>query len=45
MDAGVNHIDTAEYYGPGTVNELIRDALYPYPRRAGDRQQGGGTPR
>jgi aryl-alcohol dehydrogenase-like predicted oxidoreductase len=29
--AGVNHIDTAQYYGPGTVNELIRDALYPYP--------------
>jgi len=29
--AGVDHIDTAQYYGPGTVNELIRDALYPYP--------------
>jgi aryl-alcohol dehydrogenase-like predicted oxidoreductase len=29
--AGVNHIDTAQYYGPGTVNELIREALYPYP--------------
>ena len=29
--AGVNHIDTAQYYGPGVVNELIRDALYPYP--------------
>jgi pyridoxine 4-dehydrogenase len=28
---GVDHIDTAQYYGPGTVNELIRDALYPYP--------------
>jgi aryl-alcohol dehydrogenase-like predicted oxidoreductase len=31
MAAGVDHIDTAQYYGPGTVNELIRDALYPYP--------------
>ena len=30
-DAGVNHIDTAEYYGPGVVNELIREALFPYP--------------
>jgi aryl-alcohol dehydrogenase-like predicted oxidoreductase len=30
--AGVNHIDTAQYYGPGVVNELIREALYPYPR-------------
>ena len=29
--AGVNHIDTAEYYGPGMVNDLIREALYPYP--------------
>jgi pyridoxine 4-dehydrogenase len=29
--AGVNHIDTAQYYGAGTVNELIREALYPYP--------------
>jgi pyridoxine 4-dehydrogenase len=29
--AGVDHIDTADYYGPGTVNALIRDALYPYP--------------
>jgi pyridoxine 4-dehydrogenase len=28
--AGVDHIDTAQYYGPGVVNDLIRDALYPY---------------
>jgi aryl-alcohol dehydrogenase-like predicted oxidoreductase len=28
--AGVDHIDTAQYYGPGVVNELIREALYPY---------------
>jgi pyridoxine 4-dehydrogenase len=31
VDAGVDHIDTAQFYGPGTVNELIREALYPYP--------------
>jgi pyridoxine 4-dehydrogenase len=31
LAAGVDHIDTAQYYGPGTVNALIRDALYPYP--------------
>ncbi|MGX7678664.1 oxidoreductase [Jatrophihabitans sp. DSM 45814] len=31
VDSGINHIDTAEYYGPGVVNELIREALYPYP--------------
>jgi len=29
--AGVDHIDTAQYYGPGVVNELIREALHPYP--------------
>ncbi len=29
--AGVDHIDTAQYYGPGVVNDLIRDALHPYP--------------
>lgn len=29
--AGVDHIDTAEYYGPHVVNELIRQALHPYP--------------
>jgi aryl-alcohol dehydrogenase-like predicted oxidoreductase len=29
--AGVDHIDTAQYYGPGAVNDLIRDALCPYP--------------
>src|SRR5450755_2103202 len=29
--AGVDHIDTAQYYGPGVVNDLLRDALYPYP--------------
>jgi aryl-alcohol dehydrogenase-like predicted oxidoreductase len=28
---GVDHIDTAQYYGPGAVNELIREALHPYP--------------
>jgi pyridoxine 4-dehydrogenase len=27
---GVDHIDTAEYYGPAVVNELIREALHPY---------------
>jgi len=31
VTAGVDHIDTAQYYGPGTVNQLIREALHPYP--------------
>lgn len=29
--AGVDHIDTAQFYGPDIVNELIHDALHPYP--------------
>jgi pyridoxine 4-dehydrogenase len=31
VEAGVNHIDTSDYYGPFVVNEIIREALYPYP--------------
>jgi pyridoxine 4-dehydrogenase len=31
IDAGVDHIDTAQYYGQDVVNQLIRDALHPYP--------------
>jgi pyridoxine 4-dehydrogenase len=30
VELGVNHIDTAQYYGPDVVNDLIREALYPY---------------
>jgi aryl-alcohol dehydrogenase-like predicted oxidoreductase len=29
--AGVNHIDTSDYYGPFITNQLIREALHPYP--------------
>ena len=31
VTAGIDHIDTAQYYGPDVVNDLIREALYPYP--------------
>jgi aryl-alcohol dehydrogenase-like predicted oxidoreductase len=31
VELGVDHIDTANYYGPEVVNELIREALHPYP--------------
>ncbi|WP_026925180.1 oxidoreductase [Glycomyces arizonensis] len=30
---GVDHIDTAQIYGPDVVNDLIREALHPYPER------------
>jgi pyridoxine 4-dehydrogenase len=29
--SGVNHIDTSDYYGPHVTNQLIREALAPYP--------------
>jgi pyridoxine 4-dehydrogenase len=31
VELGVDHIDTAEFYGAGVANELIRSALHPYP--------------
>jgi aryl-alcohol dehydrogenase-like predicted oxidoreductase len=50
VDSGITHIDTAQYYGPGIVNELIREALYPYPsdlaivsKVAARRDEAGGV--
>jgi aryl-alcohol dehydrogenase-like predicted oxidoreductase len=31
VDLGITHIDTSDFYGPAVVNELIREALHPYP--------------
>jgi pyridoxine 4-dehydrogenase len=31
IELGVTHIDTSDFYGPATVNELIKEALHPYP--------------
>ena len=53
VKGGVDHIDTAEYYGPRVVNELIREALHPYPPElvlvskvgAGRDDRGGIFPR
>ena len=48
VELGVDHIDTAQYYGPGVANELIREALYPYPHalalvsKVGARRDGSG---
>jgi pyridoxine 4-dehydrogenase len=30
--AGVNHIDTSDFYGPHVTNQIIKEALHPYPR-------------
>jgi pyridoxine 4-dehydrogenase len=31
VELGINHIDTSDYYGPYVTNEIIREALAPYP--------------
>jgi len=31
VELGITHIDTSDFYGPTVVNELIKEALYPYP--------------
>ena len=31
LASGVNHIDTSDFYGPHVTNQLIREALHPYP--------------
>ena len=30
--SGVNHIDTSDFYGPHVTNQILREALHPYPR-------------
>jgi aryl-alcohol dehydrogenase-like predicted oxidoreductase len=49
IELGVDHIDTAQFYGPDVVNELIRDVLHPYPAnlrivsKVGARRDGRGA--
>ena len=43
--AGVDHIDTAQFYGAGTVNQLIREALHPYPDGLAIVSKVAGDPR
>ncbi|MEU6534322.1 oxidoreductase [Streptomyces sp. NPDC047000] len=31
VDLGITHLDTSDYYGPYITNEIIREALHPYP--------------
>ena len=46
---GVNHIDTSDFYGPHVTNQLIREALHPYPddlvivTKIGARRGGDGS--
>ena len=51
LEAGITHVDTSGAYGPHVTNELIREALHPYPERlliatkvGADRDARGGWP-
>ena len=39
IDLGITHIDTSDYYGPHYTNEIIQEALHPYPARSAHRHQ------
>jgi pyridoxine 4-dehydrogenase len=49
VELGITHIDTSDFYGPYVVNELIREALHPYPAdlrivtKVGARRDGTGA--
>lgn len=43
IDLGIDHIDTAQIYGPNVANELIREALHPYPADLALVSKVGGT--
>jgi pyridoxine 4-dehydrogenase len=49
VELGVDHIDTAQFYGPNVANELIHEALHPYPSKlalvskVGARRDGTGA--
>jgi aryl-alcohol dehydrogenase-like predicted oxidoreductase len=32
LDSGIDHIDTSDFYGPHVTNQIIREALHPYPK-------------
>jgi aryl-alcohol dehydrogenase-like predicted oxidoreductase len=48
VELGITHIDTSDFYGPVVVNQLIKEALHPYPRdlhivtKVGARRDGQG---
>ncbi len=48
IELGIRHIDTSDYYGPHVTNQIIREALHPYPEdlrivtKVGARRDAGG---
>jgi pyridoxine 4-dehydrogenase len=52
VEVGITHIDTADFYGPQVTNQIIREALHPYPddlhivtKVGAERDAEGGWPR
>ncbi len=52
IDLGIMHIDTSDFYGPHVTNQIIKEALYPYPadvhivtKGGARRDETGGWPR
>src|SRR5262245_24651505 len=43
IELGINHIDTAQFYWPNVANELIREALHPYPENLALVSKVGGV--
>ena len=49
IESGVNHIDTSDFYGPHVTNQIIKQALHPYPdglvivTKVGARRDGNGA--
>ena len=43
IELGINHIDTAQFYGPNVANDLIRQALHPYPENLALVSKVGGA--
>ena len=52
VDLGITHIDTSDFYGPHVTNQIIKEALYPYPddlhivtKVGARRDEAGGWPK
>ena len=43
VSSGITHIDTSDFYGPHVTNQLIKEALHPYPQQLRIVDQGRGA--
>ncbi len=45
IELGITHIDTSDFYGPHVTNQIIKEALYPYPDESAHRHQSRSVAR